>query len=108
MTSWDIQVAAARGVISTATGHAAEIKAEEPKLSTALTTAAGTSNSTLITGAIADLYDTYLANVLATASVRSANVCTATGDAVAAYQNGDLNMAATANAQAGKAPAVEQ
>ncbi|MCW2130949.1 hypothetical protein B0G38_000091 [Arthrobacter sp. VKM Ac-2550] len=97
-------MAPASGVIGGAESWIEDLQAEEQTMQAAVTAAASTANSTLVIGALQEVYDGYLSKALANASVRAANACTETGNAVSAYVRGDRDMAENANAAAARMP----
>lgn len=108
LNGWDIDVAGTRGVIAQARTEHRELGTEANVLRNALTDAAESVNSGLITGALMEIYEGYLGPLVASGVERADKVLTETANAVQAYIDGDQVMAQNANAQAAvAAPSIE-
>ena len=108
LNGWNIDVAGTRGVIVQARTEHRELGTEGNVLRNALTGAAESVNSGLITGALMEVHEGYLGPLVASAVQRADKVLDETANAIKAYIDGDQVMAETANHQASiAAPSVE-
>lgn len=100
LNGWNIDVAGAQSVIVAARAEKSLLGAEESVLRNAITAAAESVNSALITGALVEVYEGYLGPLMASGSGRADKVLTQTSIAIQAYIDGDQSMADTATRQA--------
>ncbi|MCC9206324.1 DUF6507 family protein [Arthrobacter sp. zg-Y769] len=97
-----------QGILSEVGTGTETLTLEQGSLRGAMEAAAGSVNSALIAGALAEIHDQYLAPLVASAAQRAGRVKDQTGLAVQAYIDGDQSMADTANRHASTpAPSVE-
>ncbi|MFF2843389.1 DUF6507 family protein [Paenarthrobacter sp. NPDC057981] len=100
MAVWNIDVAAARAVISTTAASVAGLDAPLAKMQTAVEGIAGAVPSAQVQEALGALVETGMVPATKAVMERSTAVLTGTSEAISHYANGDLAMASTAAASA--------
>lgn len=103
MDRWDIQPAGVRGVVTRTQGVAAEFEGQLRTLHSALEGAAGQSSSEIIASAVAEFAKARKADI-DFVFARTGAAINAAAQATTEYLNGDLEMAANAQASATAAP----
>lgn len=83
----------APNVVSRTRTHVQEFADQITELSSAVETAAGTSNSALIMGALQEVYDGYQGKLATVLDFTGQNVVNEADRMIAAYQDGDQQMA---------------
>lgn len=102
MTAWNIDAAAAHSIVNRTAVRAEALLTAAASLRDAVEGAQAASNSSLVAGALAEAYEGYAGLLIQNASDKSETACTAVQEALTAYQGADLEMAATAQRQAGR------
>lgn len=102
LNGWNIDTAAVQGVISEVQRETEMMKAEQAAMRNALESTAESVNSALITNALAEVHDLYLAPLVTSGWQRAERVKDQTSLAVQAYVSGDQEMAENANNQASR------
>ncbi len=104
MTRWDIDYAEALGVVKKAAGQATDYQSDFTGIENAATGLNGAlTRSQLVQAALAGFASDVVAPALATVAGHTDSALRGTATAVNAYQAGQLEMAATAQANAAKA-----
>ncbi|GAB3564379.1 DUF6507 family protein [Spelaeicoccus albus] len=104
MTSWDIDVPGVSGVLKKVSGLAEDYESQVKKLQTHLKGAAVACKGGPVPARLQGLAEDELVPAVKDVAGRTKNALTGTSDAVKAYVRGDLDMAANAQQNAGKAP----
>lgn len=103
MVSWDIDLAAARSVVNRTAEEAASLADAAKSLREAAEGAQAASRSAVVGDALKAAYEEYAALLIANAKARAETACTSLHQALDAYQEADLDMAARAQANAAEA-----
>lgn len=104
MAQWDIDVAAARGIISSTENQHSSLPGQKQTLNSAINDASAVCNSASISAALDYIRTPSLIGPAADAAAQAESATTNTSAAVEHYHQGDLDMAANANSQAAGAP----
>lgn len=103
MVSWDIDLASARSVVNRTSEEAANFADAARNLRDAAEGAQAASRSAVVGDALKAAYEDYAGLLIANAKDRAATACTSLSQALDAYQQADLDMAARAQANAAEA-----
>lgn len=104
MAQWDIDVAAARGIISSTETQHSSLPGQKETLDSAIGAASTACNSATITAALDYVRSPSLVGPANEAAKKAESATTNTSAAVEHYHQGDLGMAANANSKAAGAP----
>lgn len=104
MAQWDIDVAAARGIISSTETQHSSLPGQKRTLDSAIGAASTACNSALITAALDYVRSPSLVGPTDEAAQKAESATTSTATAIGHYQQGDLDMAANASSKAAGAP----
>jgi hypothetical protein len=104
MVDWDIDVAAASGIVAQTVDEMLKFHQVEKDMQAAIDGAAGASASAGIKAALESAQSDYLGLLLSNATARSTNACNGTAQAINWYNAGNLEMAANAQRNASKVP----
>lgn len=104
MAEWDIDVAAARGVISSTENQYSPLSEQERTLDSVVDAAATACRSAVISTALGHIRGPSLIDPTRLAREKARSATTNTAAAVEHYHQGDLEMASNANNNAAEAP----
>ncbi|MEE1621787.1 DUF6507 family protein [Zafaria sp. Z1313] len=107
LDGWDIQVAAARGVVTLAKADVDRLEAQETALTTSFEEAATACDHLDIGDALDSVLSGFAGPLLQSARNAGYSICGNTGLAIDAYVAGDDDMAADAETAIHSVPAVE-
>lgn len=104
MAQWDIDVATARGIITSTENTHSSLPGQIETLRSAIDAASTACNSALIATALDRVGSPSLTGPASAAAGKAESATTNTATAVGHYQQGDLEMAANASSNAAEAP----
>ncbi|MBF4993839.1 hypothetical protein ITX31_06905 [Arthrobacter gandavensis] len=103
MASWNIDVATARSVVNRTAEEAANLAEAARSLQEAAEGAQAAARSAVVGDALKAAYEQYAALLIANARNRAETACSSLHEALNAYRDADLDMAARAQANAAEA-----
>lgn len=108
LPDYEVNVEKTREVISSTRGHVQDFDGQRTTLSTAVETAAGTANSSLIMGALQEVYDGYQGKLATVLDHTGTNVVNEADKMVNAFVAGDQQMADTSRLAADDVASTEE